>query len=174
MSESTSTKKPILLLGVGNILQRDDGVGVHIVTELAKSKLPDSVEAVDGGIAGLDLLSVIEGRKIIIAVDAVEGEHKPGTIFRFSPEDVENSMVPANSLHQIGLMETLQMLKLIGKQPEKTVVYGMQPGIFGWGFDFSDDIAEAIPRMSELVLEEVFQAACELEDSGISVKELGD
>ncbi len=173
MADFVSNKKPILLLGVGNILQKDDGIGVNVVNEMAEQELDEQVEVVDGGIAGIDLLSIIEGRKTLIVLDAVKGDQKPGTIYRFSPEDVAESMVPIDSLHQLGLLETLLMVRLIGKEPEKTVIFGVQPKLIDWGFEISDEVTASIPKLITKVKEEIKLALEDLEKSEPAANENG-
>ncbi len=97
-------RKPILILGVGNTIQMDDGIGVHVIEAMKNKPLPPNIELIDGGTLGYDLLGIIEGRKKIIVVDAVKGQQPPGTLYKFSPEDVptDNNY---DSLHQLGIIE---------------------------------------------------------------------
>ena len=146
------------MLGVGNSLQIDDGVGVHAVAELLKMDWPAEVEIVDGGVAGLDLIAIIDKREYVIVLDAIDAGHKPGTVFRFAPEDIENQTVRYDSLHQIGLLETIQMAKLTGSAPKHTVILGVQPEKVDWGMELTETIRTCLPRLIELTKDEINNA----------------
>src|SRR3990172_2748322 len=81
-------QKNILILGLGNLLLSDEGVGAHIVNQLQKMTLPGNVEAIDGGTGGFEFLNHFYGKKKVIIVDAMRGNVEPGTIFRCSPDDL--------------------------------------------------------------------------------------
>ena len=76
------------VLGIGNILLKDDGIGVHIVNELLKESYPQNVDIIDGGTAILDLLDVFVKNNKIIVVDTLKGGHEPGTIYKVTPEEM--------------------------------------------------------------------------------------
>lgn len=146
--------RPILILGIGNLLMKDEGVGVHIAQELMKMHLPRDVEVIDGGTASLDLISYLEGRKKVVVIDCVRGGHKPGTIYRLTPEEVKEDKSKILSLHQIDFQQTLHLASEFGKQPE-TVIIGIEPKNFSsWGMELSAVVKRRIPRVVELVKEE--------------------
>lgn len=156
-SEPSGGVKKILVVGVGNVLLKDEGVGVHVVGELAKMDLPDNVELIDGATSGFDLIALTEGADKLIIVDVVDADSEPGDIFRFTPEDVEESAQrdkPAMSLHDIGLIESLMMAKHLGQNPE-TIIIAVQPKDLSWGMEPTPEIQARIPRLIELVLEEI-------------------
>ena len=155
---STTTVKPILVIGVGNSIQMDDGIGIHLLAHLEKESLPDTVELFDGGTAGLDLLPFLQHRDTVIVIDAVDADMEPGTLFRFTPEDIAAKRQSYDSLHQLGLLETLKMAGLLGTAPAHAIIIGVQPGIIDWGEELSEPLRKRIPRIVELVLEEVQQA----------------
>lgn len=145
----------LLVLGVGNILLKDEGVGVHAVRELMKREYPPEVSIVDGGTAGLDLLYLIEEASRLIIVDATNGDAEPGTIFRFSPEELDD-FIPSisNSLHQIGLLEVLHIGRAMGILPP-TTVFGVQPAVVDWGMELTPELSARLPRLVSLIEEEV-------------------
>lgn len=155
MTGSTRSGKPVLVLGVGNVIQTDDGVGVHAVERLQSEVFPEEVELVDGGTAGLDLLAVISGRRRLIVIDAVNGDMAPGTLFRFTPEDLGTQCLRFDSLHQIGLLETLQMAELTACAPDRTVIFGVQPETIDWGTELTPAVAAVMERLLRKVREEV-------------------
>lgn len=158
MKTTDGKAKPILLLGVGNILQRDDGIGVRAVEKLMEMDLPPLVEVIDGGIAGLDLLKIISDREVLIVIDAVDGGMKPGTIYRFTPEDLGGCSIRMDSLHQIGLLETLRMAELINGAPKQTVIIGVQPESIDWGLSPTKLLIEALPKVISIALDEMNNA----------------
>ncbi len=145
---------PILILGVGNNIQMDDGIGVHVIEEMKNHPLPDNVELFDGGTAGYDLLGVIAEREKIIVIDAVKGEHPPGTLYKFSPEEVpiENRY---DSLHQLGIIEALKLAGLQNKAPDQTVIIGVEPEKIDWGLYLTPVVKEKIPKIIDVVMDEV-------------------
>jgi len=158
MRPDTTRTKPILLIGVGNSIQMDDGIGVHAIQALRNHSLPDEVELFDGGTAGLDLLPVLQDRHTVIVIDAVDAGMEPGTLFRFTPEDIAAKRQSYDSMHQLGLLETVKMAKLLGTAPVQTVILGVQPGVVDWGEELSQAVSDRLPRILELALEEVDKA----------------
>jgi len=158
MMDSNRLKKPILVLGVGNAIQTDDGVGVHAVSELQGLSLPSEVELLDGGTAGLDLLAAIEGRHAVIVIDAVNGEMPPGTMYRFTPDQIDDIAVRLDSLHQFGLLETIRMAELMGGAPSLVVIVGVQPDTIDWGESLTATVAAVLSRVIERVRLEIDQA----------------
>lgn len=155
MVQEKKEKKPVVILGAGNILLRDEGVGVHVVRALRKEELPPGVEVYEGGTAGIDLLEVISRAGRLIIVDAVDAGQEAGAVFRFRPEDVESRLREhRTSLHQIDLMDTLKIARFLDCCPE-TVIIGIQPGEIAWGMELSPALAEKLPAVVDLVKEEI-------------------
>ncbi len=151
----TTAEKKILVLGVGNTILKDEGIGVHVLKELEDHDLPPNVWLHDGWVAGIDLLEVIQEADKLIIVDAVDAQCEPGAIFRFAPHEVE-AMVKdhKSSLHQIDLFETLKIAKFLDNSPE-TVVIGVQPKEIDWGLELTPELQALIPKVIELVKQEI-------------------
>ena len=149
-------KKRITVLGIGNILQRDEGVGVRVVQDLIEGyDFPDHVDVVDGGVLGLSLMSVIEGADVLIVVDAVRMGGRPGDLFRMPWAEITERTRYKDSLHQIDFIETMALVTLIADQPD-TVVIGVQPeDIETWSLELSPVVAERVPDLCNLVLNEL-------------------
>ena len=148
-------RAPLLVMAVGNILRMDDGFADAVLNRLAEKDLPEEVELFDAGTSAIDLMDVFHDRDKLIVLDAVRGGQEPGTLYRFSPQDVENGALPMNSLHQVGLLETLKLGELVDCKPKQTVVIGCQPQETGLGIGLSDPVMAQIERASELVLQEI-------------------
>ena len=154
--KNKSISRPsILILGVGNILLSDEGVGVRIVEAMEGWELPDNVELFDGGTASVDLLDSLANRDKVIIIDAVKGGNEPGTLYRFTPNDVTIQRQNFTSLHQVGLLETLTMARYLGCAPQEVVIYGIEPKKVSWGLELSPEVAAVVIRVIELVLAEL-------------------
>ena len=146
---------PTLVLGVGNILLRDEGVGVRVVEAMRQMKLPPGVELLDGATAGLDLLDALADRRKIIIIDAIEGDSEPGTVLRLTPDDLAPRSGPSISLHEIGLLEALVVAKQLGIAPQVVTIFGVKPHDVAWGLDLSPETARLVPEIVEWVLTEL-------------------
>jgi hydrogenase maturation protease len=153
--DESTRRCPVLVLGIGNILLRDEGVGVRVVEMLQTMELPSTVEVFDGATAGVDLLDVMADRRKIIVVDAVQADGPPGMVFRFSPSQLQPQEHVSLSLHQIGLLEALRMAELIGCPPEQVVIFGVRPKDVGCGLDLSTEVTQAAGEVVQLVLSEL-------------------
>jgi hydrogenase maturation protease len=145
----------IVILGVGNLLLSDEGVGVHVAHELMKMDLPPEVSVVEGGTDGFRLLNVITGADRVIVIDEVRSGAAPGSLYRFDVNDVRS--VPSGfmtSVHQVGILEVIELSDLIGKTPRATVI-GVEPKSLEMSMELSPEVKGKIPRIIELVLEEV-------------------
>jgi len=146
---------PTLVLGVGNILLRDEGVGVRVVEAMGQLELPPGVELVDGATAGLDLLDLLADRGKVIVIDAIEGDSEPGTVLRLRLEDLVPRDGQSISLHEIGVLETLAVAGQLGIAPRDVIVFGVKPHNVGCGLDLTPEIAGRVPEIVELVLAEL-------------------
>ena len=153
---SNTGRQRILVLGVGNVLLRDEGVGVRVVQELlARYHFPPNVRVVDGGVLGLSLTGTMMEAEVVIVVDAVRGGGEPGSIYRFWWESRPEHIQYKDSLHQIDLMEVMAQLPLIGEPPRVLVLGVEYEDIFDWGTELTPKVAAAVPRLVELVVEEL-------------------
>ncbi len=147
----------ILILGIGNILLKDEGVGVHIVNKLKEMPLPDNVEVLDGGTAGLDLTDFIANRKKVIVIDAVKTGEKPGTIYRLTEKNLDIKPKAIMSFHEIDFLDALHMSEVMGDKPEEIVVIGVEPKDMSDGIELSLEIEKRIPKIIEVVMKELNQ-----------------
>jgi hydrogenase maturation protease len=155
-SEATRTcARPILVLGLGNILLRDEGVGVHVVRALEHRTLPPNVEVVDGATAGFALVDVLADRRKVIVVDAIAADCAPGTVLRLTAADLAPQLATPLSLHEVGLAEALAATRQLGIAPQEVVVIGVRPDLVECGLELSPRISALVPRMVELVLAEL-------------------
>ncbi len=139
---------------MGNLLCRDEGVGVHVIREMERLPLPEDIVLLDIGTSTMDLIAHLEGVKKLIVIDALKAGGIPGTIYRASPLDLLPKEEGPVSLHEIGLLESLSIAKKMGKKLE-TVVIGVEPKVLDWGTELSEEIREKLPAVIEAVLREI-------------------
>ena len=144
----------VLIVGIGNILLRDEGVGVRVVEEMLALGLPEGVAVVDGGTSGADLVDIIADRNKLIVIDAVDVEGRPGAVFRFTAGEWMEQGFPSLSLHQLGLAETLEMARLLGCAPRQVVIFGVKPKEVSPGLELSEEVKKSVPKIIELALAE--------------------
>lgn len=149
----------IVVLGVGNLLLSDEGVGVHVANRLMKMDLPPGVDVVEGGTDGFRLMNVVTGASRLVVVDAVKGGGPPGSIYRFDIKDAPTYPdAYKTSVHQIGILEVVHLSELIGEAPETTII-GVEPKSLDMGMELSPEVEAKLSRIIELVLEEVNRPA---------------
>jgi hydrogenase maturation protease len=155
----------IALIGLGNILLRDEGVGVHAVEALKKNyDFPEEVRLIDGGTLGLDLLPLIEGAEKILFVDAMDLKKDPGVIAVIEDQEIPSLLEPKLSLHHVGLSDLLFASRFMGNLPAKIVLVGMQPETIEIGLDLSPAVLQRFEELLETVLGK-------LREWGLEVKE---
>jgi hydrogenase maturation protease len=143
----------ILIVGIGNLLCRDEGIGVHVIQEMKNMKLPDHIELLDIGTSTMDLISYLEGVNKLIVIDAMVAGGTPGTIYRCKPENLLPEGEDPISLHDIGVLETLSMAKKMGMQIN-TVIIGVEPKVLDWGMELTEEVKNRIMDIIEAVLKE--------------------
>lgn len=141
-----------LVVGIGNTLLKDEGVGCHVAHALERISLPD-VQVVDGGTSS-DVLQLVDDADKLIIVDAVKGGGVPGQIYRFRPEDVTLEERPVLSLHDMSFVDSLKLIR-IWRNIGEAVIIGIEPRDIGWGLELSAELREKMPTIIDAVLEEL-------------------
>ena len=147
----------ILILGLGNILLGDEGVGVRVIEQLLTHPLPDQIEVIDGGTAGYELINFFEGKEKVIIVDAVKTNDTPGSVYKMDLSLVQEDETVQLSLHQIGLKNVFKMASLMDLNPEVTLVGIVPKNYQDYHIGLSDEVEKAIPLAIETVLKEIEQ-----------------
>ena len=141
------------IVGVGNCLMKDDGVGVHVARALTDLPLPKGVKVIDAG-TDPDVAFDLEGIDRVIVVDATRGGEAPGTIYRFSEDVGVDLNERRRACHDMGLLQTLRDIAAVGESPE-VVVIGIEPDDLDWGLDLSSVVGKAVPRVVAIVQQEL-------------------
>jgi hydrogenase maturation protease len=154
----------LLVLGLGNPLRGDDGIGPRVVEQLKQHGLPVAVEALDAGAAGLDLLYLLtepgagggHGPRRVIIVDAADAGLEAGHFARFTPEQAElMGAAEGAGSHEAGLAEVLALARVLERPLPEIVIFGVQPGSLEWGTGLTSKVEAAIPLLVGAVLREV-------------------
>ncbi|MCS6907887.1 MAG: hydrogenase maturation protease [Anaerolineales bacterium] len=147
-----------LILGIGNPLYGDDGLGVRVAEILAKEKLPAGVVVEVAALDGVDLILRMEGWKRVILIDAVQMGKRPGTWHCFKPEEVRLIAEGQGfSLHEIGLASALELAQALGRLPQEVIIYGVEPQTLEVREGLSPSVQSAIPEIIQHILEELWK-----------------
>lgn len=150
---------PALVLGIGNLLLGDEGVGIRVVENfLARYALPPEVEALDGGTMGMALLPYLAGRRLLILLDAVRTGAAPGTVVQRELNDPAAFFREKISPHQLGIAEVLSVASLTNELPGRILIIGVVPKEMNTGLDLSPEIAATIGVMADMVAAELATA----------------
>lgn len=142
----------ILVLGLGNELFTDEGVGVAASRRIAAVGLPD-IEVVDGGTLGLSLLPMVEGRPALLVLDAIDSDYgRPGDVVVFDGDDLRREARLLYSAHQLGVNEVLAAADLVGTTPDRVAAVGMVPASLDTGYGLSPTAEEKLPEMVEMAI----------------------
>ncbi|GHT65109.1 HybD peptidase [Bacteroidia bacterium] len=139
-----------LILGVGNLLLKDEGVGIHVIRALEKENLPSGIDLMDGGTGGLHLLSWLEEYDRIIMIDATLDQNPPGTM-RFIHPRYASDFPPLMSAHEIGLRDMIEAMTISGKVPEILLIVVSVADISEVGMELSVEVEAAIPEVVRMV-----------------------
>ena len=143
----------IVVLGVGNILLTDEGLGVHVVEDLkANYTFTPQISLIDGGTMGMELLTYMRGMKKILLIDAVNGGEAPGTIYEFPHRELEQYFTDHISVHEVGMQDILRIRAIQENPLEDAIVIGVEPESLDVGFEPSAPVQKALPEVKDRVL----------------------
>ncbi|MBS1190328.1 MAG: Hydrogenase 2 maturation peptidase Aspartic peptidase family [Rhodocyclaceae bacterium] len=155
----------VVVLGIGNILLSDEGVGVRVVEQLeAKYDLPPEVEVIDGGTCGMEMLDQLEGLDALIVVDCVRHGQPPGTPILIQGDDVPVFFRTKLSPHQVSLSDVLASLEFEGRAPKYTAIVGIQPASMDTGLELTPTVEAWLPELLAMTV-------AELRGQGVRVEE---
>jgi hydrogenase maturation protease len=145
----------VVVLGLGNLLRQDEGVGLHVVRALSAAPFADRAELVDGGPAMLEALSQWREIDKLVVIDAVRAGREPGSIARVVLRQVAEQPSPVLALNEQELLEGLALLRRLGVKVGEIVVYGVEPKATDWGTELSDTVSACLPQLAEQVEREI-------------------
>lgn len=152
---ATTHSKRIVVMGIGNTLMQDDGVGVHVSESFRQHHAPHpGIAILDGGTIGLSLLPEIEDADAVVFVDASEIGEAPGTIRIFRNEEIDSQISgKRRTVHEVALADMLSAAAIRGRSPRERVLIAIQPACTELGTDPTPDVQAAIPRACESLSE---------------------
>ncbi len=154
-TDSTRNQTPrIVVIGVGNLLLKDEGIGIHVANALQQMNMAPGIRIIDGGTSP-DLIAYSEAGDKLIIVDAAKAGGEPGTIYRFHPADLASEPEGTFSAHELGVEQSLKMMALIGNEPKEIVIIGVEPKEIDWGIELSAELQQKIPEIVRVVLKEI-------------------
>jgi hydrogenase maturation protease len=143
--------RSVAIVGIGNNLLTDDGAGIHAVNLLAADQVDDDVDCIDGGTVGLALLDRLSAHEGLIALDAMILGKKPGTVTVLLGEAMDTHLRnQRGSVHEVGLSDLMDALRLRGELPEHRALIGIEPANMDWGTEPTAAVAAAVPRAAAL------------------------
>ncbi len=151
---SSRTDRKILILGIGNVLMGDEGIGVHAVNSIDKASLPENVEVLDGGTGSFLLIGPMQSAEKVILIDATLDSAEPGTVRRIRPK-FSKDYPKTLTAHDIGLKDMIDAFYLMGNTPEVTLFAVSIAPLGEVTLDMSPEIAAIVPSIVKQVLEEV-------------------
>ncbi|MDO5583361.1 MAG: HyaD/HybD family hydrogenase maturation endopeptidase [Mitsuokella multacida] len=155
----------VTILGVGNVILRDEGFGVRAAEYLdAHYDFPESVQVVDGGTLGIELTQYVTGTKKLLVIDSINGGQEPGTRFHFHNDDIMTHFQDKLSAHEVGIQDVLALLTVTGRKIPEVVVLGAQPYDLEAGVELSPEMKALLPLVAQ-------EAIDVLKEWGIEVKE---
>lgn len=155
----------VVVLGIGNTILSDEGVGVRAAEALQERfELPEGVEVIDGGTAGMELLGPLSGTDVLLVLDAIKAGRPPGTVVKLAGDEVPVFFRSKLSPHQVSISDVLAGLEFSGDRPGDLVLIGVEPDNLELGLELTPAIAARVPEMVSL-------AAAELAARGVALRE---
>lgn len=145
------------IIGCGNLLLKDEGIGVHLIEYLRHVDLPADVELVDAACGGFDIMPHLDNVNKAVIVDAMQAGGKIGQIYKFGLDDFSTDTPPNISLHDISLKDVLLLSQKLAPLPEITI-FGIEPKEMEWGMELTPELKKVLPRLAELVIKEIKNA----------------
>ncbi len=150
-------RKDTIVIGLGNLLLSDEGIGIHLIRKLSEhqGKFP-SVEFIDAGTGGMNVLHLIANRKKAVVIDCVKMGKKPGTIKRFEPTDVQTTKKMSHfSLHEADILQVINLSVQLGECPNQIVIFGIEPESLELGQKLSKTLSDKIDAYSTDICKEL-------------------
>jgi len=158
-------KYTVTILGLGNLLFKDEGFGVHFVREFqGKYRLPENVAVIDGGTLGYMLMDEICQTEHLVVVDTVRADDEPGSIYRFSPEAIPLQVHYNVSAHEVEFLDVLSKAEMLGEAPETVIIAVVPEDIAGTGIELTPSVRACLPKVEALVKEELHRIGIAVDD----------
>ena len=165
----------MVILGIGNVLQKDDGIGVYTATYLQKNyTFTPEVEIINGGVEGINLFSVVERSETLLILDSIELDDTPGAIYLIPSHELSGHGLNSGGAHEIGVLQVLDMLELQGKPLPKTTVLGIVPQHITFEIGLSETLTDTFERYVQVALKHLKEMGIESQkvDDPLTLEEI--
>ena len=158
------TARRVVILGIGNTILSDEGVGVHAALALlARYVLPEGVEVIDGGTAGMELLDALADADLLLVLDAIKAHRSPGSVVCLRGPEVPVFFRSKLSPHQVSICDVLASLEFAGHAPRDLVLIGVEPLSLELGLEMTPTVADSLPEMLRLAIAELAERGLPLQ-----------
>ncbi|WLR52939.1 HyaD/HybD family hydrogenase maturation endopeptidase [Bacillus tianshenii] len=160
MTESIAAKqvKKITVLGIGNTLYTDEGIGVHVLPQLEKALNEfEDIEIIEGATDGIRLLEPVEDTDLLLIIDAINAGKEPGTLIVLRDDEIPSYFGIKMSIHQLGFQEVLHAARFRERLPEQMIMFGVQPDSLDFGIGLSEAVEEQIPALISSIKTQIQQ-----------------
>jgi hydrogenase maturation protease len=149
-------KQFITILGLGNILMKDEGFGVHFVRWIENRRLfPETVELIEGGVMAYSLLGLVCDCEHLIVIDVLKTDDEPGAIYRFTLAEIEPKLPPPTSAHEVQFLDVLCKAEMLDQAPEVVFLCIIPENIRDMDMELSPLMRDKFPLMEELLMKEL-------------------
>jgi hydrogenase maturation protease len=144
----------MVIIGIGNVLQKDDGLGVYAASYLYENyTFSPKVEIINGGVEGIHLFNILEENDHVVVLDCLQLDDKPASIYAIPAKEISGYGLNNGGAHEIGILQCMDMMELQGKEIPEAIVIGIIPGEVTFAFGLSDEIVEAFEGYISVVLQ---------------------
>jgi hydrogenase maturation protease len=157
-NDLTNKKKKITILGIGNTLYSDEGVGVQILPllqDLLKDRNDQEIEIIEGATDGIKLLGPVEDTEYLIIIDAINAGEEPGTIITIENDEIPKYFGVKMSIHQVGFQEVLFAAKIRERLPKEMIMFGIQPKSLNLGLELTSTVNEKLTELATMIKAQV-------------------
>jgi len=167
----------MVILGIGNVLQKDDGLGVYASSYLNENyTFSKEIEIINGGVEGIHLFNILEKSNHIIILDCLQLDDKPASIYAIPAKQISGYGLNSGGAHEIGIIQCMDMIELQGKKVPKAIVIGIVPAEVTFAFGLSQELIEAFDDFISVVLQYLSKQGIEYtkKDNGLTLQEIMD
>jgi len=144
----------MIIIGIGNVLQKDDGLGVYAASYLHENyTFSQELEIINGGVEGIHLLNVLEENNHIIILDCLQLNDEPASIYAIPAQEISGYGLNNGGAHEIGILQCMDMMELQGKEVPEAIVIGIVPGEVTFEFGLSEALLNAYEDYVSVVLQ---------------------
>ena len=144
----------MVIIGIGNVLQKDDGLGVYAASYLFENyTFSQEIEIINGGVEGIHLFNVLENNSHVVVLDCLQLNDSPASIYAIPAKEISGYGLNNGGAHEIGILQCMDMMELQGKEIPEAIVIGIVPAEVTFAFGLSEEIVDAFEGYISVVLQ---------------------